>query len=101
MKTVYSKALVVVVTVLGGLILYRVSMQFGETLRSMNERHPDIGVTGWLLFALWGASAVAIGLLGEHFWKGRTLFIPGDLPMAVMLLYMTVSALIYMVSFGA
>lgn len=100
MKTVYSKALAVLSAAFGGLILYYISVQSWETLRWIGERHPDMGIFGWLMFGLWFASGIAVCMLSEHFWKGRTLFVSGDLPMAITMLYMLVSTLIYMIFFG-
>ena len=101
MKIAASKLLVVAVSAIGGLILFRFATRLGETLQWIDGRHPDMGVEGWVLLAMWAASAVSLGVVSDHFWKNRTLFMPGDVPVAIVLFYMTASALIYMIWFGA
>lgn len=95
MKTLRSKILVTTATAIGGLILYDISMQLVDAIYGIRERHPEMGIAGWLTLGFWFASSVALGVVGERVWGDRKLFIQGDVPFATVFFYMTISAFIY------
>lgn len=95
MKVSKSKLMITVISALGGLLLYRVAMQFEDMLVGISNRHPGMGLGGWLLFGLWCTSGAALGVVGDRLWGQKKLLLQGDVPFAAVFLYMTVSTFIY------
>lgn len=94
-----SKLLVTFWSAIAGLVVYYIATEMVEVVQTIHARHPDLGVTGWLLILIWFAGAVALSMVIDAVFKSKGESDVGDrLSLIAMMLYMTISGMIYLIS---
>lgn len=99
MKAIRAKLVLVAISALVGLLLIRVASQLGDTVTGIRDRHPGMGFGGWLMVGIWFAGGVVLGVECERRWGEKRLFLKDDVSTAAVLLYLSISAVIYLFIF--